>query len=116
MAAFYAFEETLRPAASKRLLRGMSPKFSVSSLIRPSFVILTVTLGAAGCVTMETTARTRASNDLRCGEESVVVKNIGGSSYRATGCGQEVTYNCAQSSGNTFVCRREEQKPVAAGR
>jgi len=33
----------------------------------------------------------------------------------SAGCGQEVTYNCGQSTANTFVCQREEQKPVAAG-
>lgn len=85
------------------------------SNVLPLFVALAATFCAVGCVTMETTARTRASNDLRCGEERVVIRNIGGSSYRATGCGQEATYNCGQSTGSTFVCQREEQKAVVAG-
>ncbi len=92
----------------------MSSNTPISSLL--SFcVVAVVTIGVAGCVTMETTARTRASNDLKCNEEKVVVRNIGGSSYRATGCGQEVTYNCGQSTSNTFVCQREEQKTVITG-
>lgn len=84
-----------------------------SNLFRvfPLLVVAAV-LATVGCVTMETTAHTRAVNDLRCGEDQVVVKNIGGSSYRATGCGQEATYNCGQSTGSTFVCQREEQRPV----
>lgn len=93
----------------------MSSNPSVASKVFPFLVVVTATVCGVGCVTMETTARTRASNDLKCGEEGVVVRNIGGSSYRATGCGQEATYNCGQSSQNTFVCQREEQKSVVAG-
>ena len=93
----------------------MSPNTRVTSKILPVLVVVAATLCGVGCVTMETTARTRASNDLKCGEDKVVVRNIGGSSYRATGCGQEVTYNCGQSTQNTFVCQREEQKAVVAG-
>lgn len=81
--------------------------FRVFPLLVVAAVVATV-----GCVTMETTAHTRAVNDLRCDKDQVVVTNIGGSSYRATGCGQEVTYNCGQSTSNTFVCQREEQRPV----
>jgi hypothetical protein len=66
----------------------------------------------SGCVTMQGTAKTRAANDLKCPEEQIAVVNIGGSSYRATGCGQEATYNCIQSSESTLACAREEQKAV----
>ncbi len=79
-------------------------------------VIIGLAIGfTAGCVTMETTAKTRAANDLHCAEEQIVVRNIGGSSYRATGCNQEATYNCGQSTANTFVCQREEQKTLTTG-
>jgi hypothetical protein len=77
-------------------------------------LIVGIALGTAGCVTMETTAKTRAANDLKCAEDQIAVRNIGGSSYRATGCNQEATYNCGQSSQNTFVCQREEQKTLQA--
>ena len=56
--------------------------------------------------------RTRASNDLNCPEEQITVANIGGSSFRASGCGQQATYNCVQSSQNTLACVREEQHPT----
>ena len=71
-----------------------------------------VALSTSACVTMESTARTRAANDLSCPEDSVAVRNIGGTSFRATGCGQEATYNCVQSSQNTLACVREEQRPA----
>lgn len=73
---------------------------------------LSLALALGACVTMPGVARTRASNDLRCPEDQIVVQNIGGSSYRATGCGQEATYNCVQSSENTLACVREEQRPA----
>jgi hypothetical protein len=94
----------------------MSSNLPRPSLLLSAVVVLAVMAGTAGCVTMETTARTRASNDLRCSGDQVAVRNIGGSSYRATGCGQEVTYNCGQSSGNTFVCQREEQRSLTGAR
>ena len=62
----------------------MKSNLSLSSRIFPVLVVGAV-VATVGCVTMETTARTRASNDLRCNEEQVVLRNIGGSSYRATG-------------------------------
>ena len=71
--------------------------------------ILTLSLGA--CITMQSVATTRASNDLRCPEEQVALANIGGTSFRASGCGQEATYNCV-AGGNGYVCVREEQHPV----
>lgn len=78
-----------------------------------SFAFLALALSTmTGCVTMAGTAKTRAANDLRCSEEKIVVANIGGSSYRATGCGQEATYNCIQSSESTLACVREDQRPA----
>jgi hypothetical protein len=93
----------------------MSSNFPLRASVLPLLLVLAAMVCAVGCVNMETTARTRAANDLKCGEDAVVVQNIGGSSYRATGCGQEATYNCAQSTQHTFVCQREEQKAVVAG-
>lgn len=82
-------------------------------MIGSRFVFLSAfTLLAVGCVTMAGTAQTRAANDLKCPEDQVVVANIGGTSFRATGCGQEATYNCGQSTANTLVCVREEQHAV----
>lgn len=76
-------------------------------------LVLGVSLFLLGaCVTMFDVAKTRAANDLRCPEEQIIVANIGGSSFRAIGCGQEATYNCIQSSENTLACVREEQRPA----
>ena len=83
--------------------------------LKPLFAMMFVAIAAAGCVTMETTAKTRAANDLNCAEDQIAVRNIGGSSYRATGCNQEATYNCGQSTANTFVCQREEQRTLGTG-
>jgi hypothetical protein len=71
-----------------------------------------VTVGTAGCVDVYAmTAKARAANDLKCADEQVTVANIGGTSYRATGCGQEATYNCVQADQAGHVtCQREEQK------
>jgi len=43
--------------------------------------------------------------------EQIQVANIGGTSFRATGCGQEATYNCVAGNGQ-ILCVREEQKAV----
>ncbi len=77
-----------------------------------SIALFTLVSSLTGCVTMAGIAKTRASNDLRCAEDQIVVANIGGSSYRATGCGQEATYNCIQSSESTLACVREDQRPA----
>jgi hypothetical protein len=82
---------------------------------KPLFAASFIAIATMGCVTMETTAKTRASNDMNCAEDQIAVRNIGGSSYRATGCNQEATYNCGQSTANTFVCQREEQKMLTPG-
>jgi hypothetical protein len=81
---------------------------------KPLAVALTLAVAAAtsACVTMAGVAQTRAANDLRCPQDQIVVTNIGGSSFRATGCGQEATYNCVQSSQSTLACVREEQRPA----
>lgn len=59
-------------------------------------------------------ARVRAANDFGCPKDQVTVTNIGGTSYRAEGCGLSVVYDCTGStvvqisrySGGTtdFVC------------
>lgn len=82
------------------------------SKIRASLSLFALVSSMTGCVTMAGIAKTRAANDLRCSEDQIVVANIGGSSYRATGCGQEATYNCIQSSESTLACVREEQRPA----
>ncbi len=84
---------------------------------KPFLVLIALALGGivGACSPMERTARTRAANDLRCDKDQIEVRNIGGTSYRATGCNQEATYNCIQStSNNGILCQREEQHSLTA--
>ena len=60
-------------------------------------------LVALGCSSTESTAHTRAANDFSCAKELVVVKNIGGTSYRASGCGQTATYDCVEAASHGFL-------------
>src|SRR5580658_1267857 len=69
-------------------------------------------VGTMGCIDpYAATTKARAANDLKCPEDQLTVANIGGTSYRATGCTQEATYNCVQADQAGHVtCQREEQK------
>jgi TonB family protein len=79
-----------------------------------------------GCVTPAGVARTRAANDFDCSEDEVTVNGIGGTSFRAQGCGHSALYDCAGSQLSTgqygggtsnYVCIPEtstEPGPVQA--
>ena len=71
--------------------------------------VLSIAAATSGCVTHETVTRTRAANDFPCEEQQVEVVNIGGTSYRATGCGKQATYNCIGGQQG-ITCVREEQQ------
>jgi hypothetical protein len=67
--------------------------------------LVLIALSAAfvtGCTTTMGTARTRAANDFGCAEDRIQVTDIGGTSYRASGCGQSATYDCVQSTAKGF--------------
>jgi hypothetical protein len=69
------------------------------------FAIALIALGtvAAGCVHAEDVARTRAASDFHCEEDKIDVTNIGGTSYRAKGCGYNTVYDCTGSQvGGTY--------------
>lgn len=83
----------------------------------PALCALLLSLGVSGCVSAMGTAKTRAANDFQCQEENVVVTSIGGTSYRATGCGKAAVYNCAASdahkgSTTSYACV-PESAPVS---
>ena len=66
-------------------------------------------VGSSGCVDAEDVARTRAANDFGCAESAVEITNIGGTSYRAHGCGKSAVYNCGGSTAvrgatTDYVC------------
>lgn len=55
---------------------------------------------SVGCVTASPSrvVRVRAANDFDCSKDEISIKNIGGTSFRAEGCGQSVVYDCAGST------------------
>ena len=58
------------------------------------------TLALVGCISAQGTTQTRAANDFQCPKDQIVVTNIGGTSFRAEGCGKTATYNCAASDAS----------------
>jgi hypothetical protein len=50
----------------------------------------------------------RAANDFNCPEDKIVVRNIGGQSFRAWACGGVGTYNCVPTYGGRYTCAREQ--------
>jgi hypothetical protein len=75
------------------------------------FSLVVVTL-ASGCGAMEAITTTRAANDFGCPEGDVHLSNVGGTSFRADGCGQSATYTCIQSTDAVYgppdyACVRE---------
>jgi hypothetical protein len=75
---------------------------------RPLVVAFHVLL-AAGCSSTSSTARTRAANDFACDEEKVEVADIGGTSYRVTGCGRTAVYDCSESASHGFAFFRRHE-------
>ena len=74
------------------------------------FVLVALTpLFPTACASTSGTARTRAANDFACSEEQVDIKNIGGTSYRVSGCGHVATYDCTEASSHGFLFFRRHQ-------
>jgi hypothetical protein len=79
-------------------------------------MVLMLAVSTAGCDAMGDAARARAANDFKCSEDKVTLTEIGGTSYRANGCGDSAVYDCAQSSGHaggldaTYVCIPEGER------
>ncbi len=51
-----------------------------------------------GCVTAKDVAKARAASDFECREDQIQISEIGGTSYRATGCDKSQVYDCSGSS------------------
>jgi hypothetical protein len=82
-----------------------------------------VTCGAAGCLFGQgapprTVVQTRASNEFNCPKEKLQIQELGGTSFKATGCGMTATYTCMGGNvGNPYdaMCTREgNATPVTA--
>jgi hypothetical protein len=81
---------------------------------RASFVIILATVSSTGCLMgVERVALTRASSDFNCDESLVTLKEIGGTSYKASGCRKTQIYNCAVSdrSAGDYVCIPQSDSP-----
>jgi hypothetical protein len=66
-------------------------------------------LAACGA-SQQSVVATRAMHEFSCPKDQVVVEELGGSSYRARGCGQTATFTClGGNAGNPFdaMCTRE---------
>jgi hypothetical protein len=68
-------------------------------------LVVMLAVSTAACATggMEDAARARAANDLKCPEDKVNLVEIGGTSYRAKGCGDSAVYDCTQSAGHSTL-------------
>jgi hypothetical protein len=77
-----------------------------------------------GCVSAAGVARTRAANDFQCREDQIQITEIGGTSFRATGCDRSEVYDCSGSSlgangrcgvgATNYVCVPEGAKKAVA--
>ena len=79
--------------------------------------ILALTAGCGGAPP-QTVVQTRASNEFGCAKDQLQVQPLGGTSYKATGCGQTATYTCMGGNfGNPFdaMCTREGNATPAPG-
>jgi hypothetical protein len=90
---------------------------TVSAFVALSLVTGALSIGCGGAPPQAVVA-TRASNEFSCPKEQVNVQNIGGTSYKASGCGQTATYTCMGGNfGNPFdaMCTREGSSGPASG-
>ncbi len=90
------------------------------TLLSLSFVAVTC---AAGCLfgqgaSPQTVAQTRASNEFSCPKEKLSTQELGGTSYKVTGCGMTATYTCMGGNvGNPYdaICQREGNATPVSG-
>jgi hypothetical protein len=77
----------------------------------------------AGCLfgqgaSPQTVVQTRASNELSCAKDKLQIQPLGGTSYKATGCGMTATYTCmGGNAGNPYdaMCTREGNATPVGG-
>jgi hypothetical protein len=65
--------------------------------------IVASALAVSSC-SMAGTVKSRAAYDLKCSESQIDVKNIGGNSYAASGCGRDQTYTCTRMLNSPASC------------
>jgi hypothetical protein len=95
-------------------------KFATGSLF--AFAVVAAA-GATGCLFGQgapprTVVQTRAANEFNCPKEQLQIQELGGTSFKATGCGMTATYTCMGGNvGNPYdaMCTREGNVSPAAG-
>jgi hypothetical protein len=75
-----------------RLSRSTTGKPRAAALLFPVLFV--------ACVHPEDIARTRAANDFHCAEDDINIEELGGTSYRAKGCGYNEVYDCTGSAAS----------------
>ena len=55
-------------------------------------------------------ARGRFSKEYTCPKDEVATDDLGGSAYRAQGCGQAATYVCTTHDGEEPACVKESEQ------
>lgn len=89
--------------------------------IQRVLTLIAMSLALGACVNVQDVAQTRAANDFRCAEDKVNVWSIGGTSFRADGCGKTAVYNCTASDGyqgsvTDYTCVPETPPQIKAAR
>ncbi len=78
---------------------------------------LGLVLVVASCsnVVSPSLVKVRASADFQCGKEQVQVKQLGDTTWSASGCGKTAAYTCWTSVGmGEGTCVREGEGPTQA--
>ena len=83
-------------------------------MVRASLTLGLACFATACGVTPQGTAKVRAANDFQCSEDAVTLTNIGGTSYRAQGCGKSAVYTCAVSDAYNGSARNYACVPESA--
>ena len=76
----------------------------------PRYATLVLTLsalGLSGCASMSKQVRTRFVNEYECADRDVTIKDLGGNSYQARGCGHQVSYTCVRPNEFQVTCVRD---------
>jgi hypothetical protein len=71
----------------------------------------------SGCGRASGVVHERAAHEFNCPEEDIQVESIGGTTYRASGCGEVAVYTCSRtfSGGYAIPCVRDDAVPSSAG-
>jgi hypothetical protein len=92
-------------------------KLATSALAVLALVSGALAVGCGGAPPQAVVA-TRASNEFSCPKDKVQIQALGGTSYKATGCGMTATYTCMGGNfGNPYdaMCTREGNATPVAG-